>query len=152
MAQISNVESISSEIEGDDPEEVPSRSRYLRHIPDNVEVFDIQGPFFFGAVEQFKDRVFRALEHDIDYILLRMRLVPALDVSGLHVLEDFLSYCRHHNVTLLLCGVQAHPIKVIRRDKMFIEALGEDNICENIDAALVRIDDLEKQRKTIEYA
>lgn len=152
MAQISNVESISSEIEGDDPEEVPSRSRYLRHIPDNVEVFDIQGPFFFGAVEQFKDRVFRALEHDVDYILLRMRLVPALDASGLHVLEDFLSYCRRHNVTLLLCGVQAHPIKVIRRDKMFIEALGEDNICENIDAALVRIDDLEKQRKTIEYA
>lgn len=152
MAQISNVESISNEIEGEDPEELPARSRYLRHIPDNVEVFDVQGPFFFGAVEQFKDRVFRALEHDIDYVLLRMRLVPALDASGLHVLEDFLTYCQRHNVTLLLCGVQAHPIKVIRRDKMFITALGEDNICENIDAALLRIQNLEKQKKTIEYA
>ena len=152
MAQISNVESISNEIEGEDPEELPARSRYLRHIPDNVEVFDVQGPFFFGAVEQFKDRVFRALEHDIDYVLLRMRLVPALDASGLHVLEDFLTYCQRHNVTLLLCGVQAHPIKVIRRDKMFITALGEDNICENIDTALERIQNLEKQKKTIEYA
>lgn len=152
MAQISNVESISNEIEGEDPEELPARSRYLRHIPDNVEVFDVQGPFFFGAVEQFKDRVFRALEHDIDYVLLRMRLVPALDASGLHVLEDFLTYCQRHNVTLLLCGVQAHPIKVIRRDKMFITALGEDNICENIDTALERIQLLEKQKKTIEYA
>lgn len=152
MAQISNVESISNEIDGEDPEELPARSRYLRHIPDNVEVFDVQGPFFFGAVEQFKDRVFRALEHDIDYVLLRMRLVPALDASGLHVLEDFLTYCQRHNVTLLLCGVQAHPIKVIRRDKMFITALGEDNICENIDAALLRIQNLEKQKKTIEYA
>ncbi len=152
MAQISNVESISREADGVDEEEQPSRSRYLRHIPDNVEVFDIQGPFFFGAVEQFKDRVFRAVEHDIDYVLLRMRLVPALDASGLHVLEDFLSYCKRHNVTLLLCGVQPHPIKVIRRDAMLITALGEENICENIDTALERIKLLEKEKSTIEYA
>ncbi|MBO5683393.1 MAG: sodium-independent anion transporter, partial [Akkermansia sp.] len=54
MAQISNVESISRELEGEDPEEQPGRSRYLRHVPENVEIFDVQGPFFFGAVEQFK--------------------------------------------------------------------------------------------------
>lgn len=152
MAQVSNVEMITKEIEGEDPEEQPSRSRYLRHIPDNVEVFDIQGPFFFGAVEQFKDRVFRSIEPDMDYVLLRMRLVPTLDASGLHVLEDFLSYCRRRNITLLLCGVQAHPIKVIRRDSMFISDLGEDNICENIDTALERIQELEKLKKTVEYA
>lgn len=152
MAQISNVESISREADGIDEEEQPARSRYLRHIPDNVEVFDIQGPFFFGAVEQFKDRVFRALEHDIDYVLLRMRLVPVLDASGLHVLEDFSAYCKRHNVTLLLCGVQPHPIKVIRRDSMLINALGEANICENIDTALVRIAELEKESQSIEYA
>ena len=152
MAQISNVEAISRAVDGIDEEEQPARSRYLREIPDNVEVFDIQGPFFFGAVEQFKDRVFHALEHDIDYVLLRMRLVPALDASGLHVLEDFLSYCKRHNVTLLLCGVQPHPIKVIRRDTMLITALGEANICENIDAALERIQQLEGEKRTIEYA
>ena len=152
MAQVSNVETISREIEGDDPEEQPARSRYLRHIPDNVEVFDIQGPFFFGAVEQFKDRVFRSLEPDMDFVLLRMRLVPTLDASGLHVLEDFLSYCRRHNITLLLCGVQAQPLKVIRRDTMFISHVGEENICENIDSALERIQEIEKLRKTVEYA
>ncbi len=152
MAQVSNVETISREIEGEDPEEQPARSRYLRHIPDNVEVFDIQGPFFFGAVEQFKDRVFRSLEPDMDFVLLRMRLVPTLDASGLHVLEDFLSYCRRHNITLLLCGVQPQPLKVIRRDTMFISNVGEENICENIDAALTRIQELEKLRDTVEYA
>ena len=152
MAQVSNVETISREIEGEDPEEQPARSRYLRHIPDNVEVFDIQGPFFFGAVEQFKDRVFRSLEPDMDYVLLRMRLVPTLDASGLHVLEDFLSYCRRHNITLLLCGVQPQPLKVIRRDTMFITSVGEENVCENIDSALARIQEIEKMRKTVEYA
>lgn len=146
MAQISNVESVSNVL-GDDEEENPARSRYLRHIPDNVEVFDVQGPFFFGAVEQFKDRVFRSVEHDVDYILLRMRLVPALDASGLHALEDFLAYCGRRDITLLLCGVQPQPHKVIRRDKQFIAALTHDNICENIDAALVRIQELEAQKK-----
>ncbi len=152
MAQVSNVEAISHELEGIDPEEQPARSRYLRHIPDNVEVFDIQGPFFFGAVEQFKDRVFRSIEPDMDYVLLRMRLVPTLDASGLHVLEDFLAYCRRRDITLLLCGVQAQPAKVIRKDTLFITELGEENICENIDAALEHIQELEKKRRTVEYA
>ncbi len=149
MAKISNVESISREIEGEDPEEQPSRSRYLRHIPDNVEVFDVQGPFFFGAVEKFKDSVFRTMEDNIEYVLLRMRLVPALDASGLHVLEDFLAYCHRHNVTLLLCGVQKQPFKVIRKDSPFMSELHAENICENIDAALLRIAELEKQKKAM---
>ena len=149
MAQISNVESVSNVLE-DDEEENPARSRYLREIPDNVEVFDVQGPFFFGAVEQFKDRVFRSVEHDVDYILLRLRLVPALDASGLHALEDFQAYCGRRGITLLLCGVQKQPMKVIRRDREFMEVLTMENVCENIDAALERIKQLEKVRKTVE--
>lgn len=147
MAQISNVADITRELEGDDPEENPARSRYLRQVPDNVEIFDVQGPFFFGAVEQFKDMVFKTLEHDIEYVLLRLRLVPALDATGLHVLEDFLEYCHHHGITLLLCGVQDQPLNVINKDKPFISELHQENICENIDAALLRIAVLESNRK-----
>lgn len=147
MAQISNVADITNEIEGDDPEEVPERSRYLRQVPDNVEIFDVQGPFFFGAVEQFKDMVFRTLEHDIEYVLLRLRLVPALDATGLHVLEDFLEYCHENGVTLLLCGVQPQPMQVIRKDSPFVSELHMENICENIDAALARIHELDEAKK-----
>ena len=147
MAQISNVESLSKEISGEDPEEQPARSRYLRQVPDNVEIFDVQGPFFFGAVEQFKDMVFKTLEHDIDYVLLRLRLVPALDATGMHVLEDFLDHCRHHGITLLLCGVQPQPLDVISHDKAFIRGIHTENICENIDAALAHIAHLEEQKR-----
>ena len=140
-------ESISREVEGEDPEEMPARSRYLRHVPDNVEIFDVQGPFFFGAVEQFKDRVFRNLSREVDYVLLRMRLVPALDASGLHALEDFLAYCQRRDVTLLLCGVQKQPMKVIRRDSPFMSELHAENICENIDTALERISQLEQEKE-----
>ncbi len=148
MAQISNVESIRSELEGIDPAENPARSRYLRRIPDNVEVFDVQGPFFFGAVEQFKDIVFKTLEHDIDFVLLRLRLVPALDATGLHALENFLDYCHEHGIVLLLCGVQPQPMDVISHDSPFFNELHKENICEDIDAALVRIAELQAERDT----
>ncbi|MGN0837276.1 MAG: STAS domain-containing protein, partial [Akkermansia sp.] len=94
-----------------------------------------------------KDIVFKTLEHDIDYVLLRLRLVPALDATGLHVLEDFLEYCHHNGITLLLCGVQPQPMKVIRRDSPFFNELHAENICENIDAALERIQVLELERE-----
>lgn len=152
MAQVSNVEAINNELNGVDTEEQPSRSRYLRQVPDNVEIFDVQGPFFFGAVEQFKDIVFRSLHHNIDYVLLRLRLVPTLDATGLHALEDFLDHCQRHNITLLLCGVQRQPMKVIRRDAPFITKLTMDNVCENIDTALVRIRTLENQRAVERFA
>ena len=76
-----------------------------------------------------------------------MRLVPALDASGLHALEDFLAYCQRRDVTLLLCGVQKQPMKVIRRDSPFMSELHAENICENIDAALERINQLEQEKE-----
>ena len=147
MAQISNVEALRTEVAGDDPEEEPARSRYLRQIPENVEVFDVQGPFFFGAVEQFKDIVFKTVEHDIDYVILRLRLVPALDATGLHVLEDFLDYCHKNKVELVLCGVQPQPLKVIRRDSLFINELHNEHICKDIDASPARVAEIEAKKK-----
>lgn len=102
-----------------------------------MEVFDVKGPFFFGAVEQFKDQVLETLEHDTKVVILRMRLVPALDATGLNVLSDFCHQCREHGSTLLVCGVQPQPLDVIRHAPFYRE-LKRYNICENIDAALNR--------------
>ena len=111
--------------------------RVVAHIPEGVEVFDVKGPFFFGAVEQFKDQVLETLEHDTKVVILRMRLVPALDATGLNVLSDFCHQCREHGSTLLVCGVQPQPLDVIRHAPFYRE-LKRYNICENIDAALNR--------------
>ena len=68
-----------------------------------------------------------------------MRLVPALDATGLNVLSDFCHQCREHGCTLLVCGVQPQPLDVIRHAPFYRE-LKRYNICENIDAALIRAD------------
>lgn len=137
MAQISDVSAIKNELLDNDEEDDEDRSTAKLSIPEGVEVFDVKGPFFFGAVEQFKDQVLETLEHDTKVVILRMRLVPALDATGLNVLSDFCHQCREHGSTLLVCGVQPQPLDVIRHAPFYRE-LKRYNICENIDAALNR--------------
>ena len=137
MAQISDVSAIKNELLDNDEEDDEGRSAAKLDIPEGVEVFDVKGPFFFGAVEQFKDQVLETLEHDTKVVILRMRLVPALDATGLNVLSDFCHQCREHGSTLLVCGVQPQPLDVIRHAPFYRE-LKRYNICENIDAALRR--------------
>ncbi len=137
MAQLSGVKALHDEMLGDGKED-PSRSMSLRVVPEGVEVFDIQGPFFFGAVEHFKDIVLGELDRDVHYIVLRMRLVPAMDATGLNVLTDFAERCRARGVCLLLCGVQPQPLDTIRHAPVY-RMVKMQNICENIDAALARI-------------
>lgn len=139
LAHMSYVGSIRDEAAGKYTAEDPERSRYLRDIPDYVEVFDVQGPFFFGAVERFKDIVFSNLERGIKVIIIRLRLVPILDASGLHALEGLLEYCHKHGIELILCGLQPQPRRVIQRDSPFLNELHEENICANLDASLQRV-------------
>ncbi len=140
MAQISDVSAIKDELlDDEDAEDNGERSASRLNIPEGVEVFDVKGPFFFGAVEQFKDQVLETLEHDTKVVILRMRLVPALDATGLNVLSDFCHQCHEHGATLLVCGVQPQPLDVIRHAPFYRE-LKSYNICENIDAALIRAD------------
>lgn len=61
---------------GNDEEDDGNRSAAKLDIPEGVEVFDVKGPFFFGAVEQFKDQVLETLEHDTKVVILRMRWFP----------------------------------------------------------------------------
>ena len=138
MAQISNVCAITGKLPSfeDDPED-DSRSIQGKEIPDQVEIFDIQGPFFFGAVDAFKEQVINSLDHDIKIVILRMRLVPALDATGLHVLTDFFYQSREKGIKLLLCGVQTQPLNIIRHAP-FYHDLKKYNICPGIDAALER--------------
>ncbi len=138
MAQLSGVKALREEALGMESAEDPARSMSLRVVPEGVEVFDIQGPFFFGAVEHFKDIVLGEFDRDVRYVVLRMRLVPAMDATGLNVLTDFAERCHAHGITLLLCGVQEQPLDAIRHAPLY-RLVKMPNICENIDAALARI-------------
>ena len=113
-------------------------------IARHVSVYEINGPFFFGAANKFLD----SLENhkDCKVLILRMRSVPAIDATGFHALERIYDRCKKDGVQLILSHVQKHVLKTL--DKYgFVQKLGEDHICKNIDVSLMRAESIVSGRQ-----
>jgi SulP family sulfate permease len=107
-----------------------------KNVPDGVLVFRIEGPFFFGVAEKLESALARASRVP-RVVIFRVRAVPLIDATGLHALEIALEKFHRKRTQLLLSGVQPQPMKVLFHSG-FVDRIGLDNICANIDAALVR--------------
>jgi sulfate permease, SulP family len=133
MAEVSNVSVVTRELE--DEEEKPDPNAIdKRQIPDGVEVFEINGPFFFGAAKKFKDQM--AIVEDPPKVrIIRMRNVPAVDATGLQTLKDFYYDAKKHKTHLILSGVHTQPLYAMTQAGLF-DLYGEENIFGNIDDSL----------------
>ena len=110
----------------------------LKNVPSNAMVYEIFGPLFFGAASSFLDF---SNEKGKNVLILRMRNVPAMDISGEEVLEEVYTTCQKRGVTLLLSHVNEQPMHVIEKSG-FADKIGKENLCVNIDAALERAAEL----------
>jgi SulP family sulfate permease len=137
MAEVTNIRVLTHEFIDpvDDFETDPNAIR-RRVVPEGVQVYEITGPFFFGAAEMFKDRVGR-IAGKPKVLILRMRHVPAIDSTGLHALREVVRRTRHEGTLVILSDVHAQPVVALERSGMYDE-LGEENIQGNIDDALNR--------------
>lgn len=148
MAEIADVKEITAEIndqEGQAPDDPDATRR--KAIPAGVAVYEVQGPFFFGAVDRFKDIAFGGLRRDkVRLIVLRLRHVSAIDATGLNVLRDFCNQCQKRNLPLVLSGVQKQPYKAFEGDGL-VAQLGAPNVCRDIDSALIRVREILDEEK-----
>ena len=135
MAEVSNVSVITREIE-DEEEQPDPNSVDKKQIPEGVEVFEINGPFFFGAAKKFKDEM-AVVEEPPKVRIIRMRNVPAIDATGLQTLKDFYSDAKKHKTHMILSGVHTQPLYAMTQAGIF-DLYGEENIHGNIDDALDR--------------
>jgi sulfate permease, SulP family len=139
MAEVTNVSMVTRELaDGEEDENDPNAIR-RRAVPPGVEVFEISGPFFFGAAEQFKDTLNQVAKKP-KVLIIRMRDVPAIDSTGLHILHELSRRYRKEDTLLLLSDVHAQPMFAIVRHDM-LEDFGESNLFGNIDDALNRARD-----------
>ena len=83
-------------------------------LPDGVEVFRINGPFFFGVAGELLNTL-RRVGQSPKVIILRMRLVPLLDASGLQALEEFIRQAEISGAKVILSGVQPQPRSMLER-------------------------------------
>ena len=137
MAEVTNISVLTHEFTDpvDDFEHDPNAVR-SRVIPEGVQVYEITGPFFFGAAELFKDRVGR-IAGKPKVLIIRMRHVPAIDSTGLHALRELVHRSRKEGMLVILSDVHAQPVVALDRSGLYDE-LTEDNIHGNIDDALNR--------------
>jgi SulP family sulfate permease len=101
-----------------------------------VVVYEINGPFFFGAAETFKDTLARTMGKP-RILILRLRKVPAIDATGMHALRDVVRRSRKDGTLVLLSDVHAQPLVALGRSGL-LDEIGEECIFGNVDDALNR--------------
>ena len=110
-------------------------------VPKGTLVYEIEGPMFFAAADKFMTV---SVDKNTKVVILRMRSVPAMDVSALRKLEELYGMCKKKHITLLLSHVAEQPLKMMEKAG-FTGCVGEENFCPNIQAALHRAEMLCKK-------
>jgi SulP family sulfate permease len=114
MASISGAGYVTRMLATDEEEAEDPSAVAARQIPPGVEVFEVYGTFFFGAVSKFKDAL-ATVQVPPRVLIVRLREVIAIDATGLRTLEDLLEKTRRDGTALLLAGVHAQPLSALDR-------------------------------------
>lgn len=113
----------------------PSAEEALE-VPKDVEVFEIQGPFFFGIANRFEE-VTKLMGKRPKIRVLRMRRVPFMDVTGAHNLKMMIETCQQEGIILILSGVKTQVRETLQQLGLST-IIGEENICPDIHRAMER--------------
>ena len=138
MAETTEVKIISDEINPAE-EESDFQLGNLEHltIPEGVEVYEINGPYFFGAGNKFEE-IMGSLGHRRPRVrIIRMRKVPFVDSTGIHNLTNLCLMSQKEGIQVVLSGVNPMVQQTLHRAR-FDELVGTDNICSHINIALER--------------
>src|SRR5574344_2162709 len=103
-------------------------------IPKGVEVYEINGPYFFGIATRFEETMAQLGDRP-KVRIIRMRKVPFIDSTGIHNLTNLCRMSKRENIHIILSGVNEKVHNVLEKSG-FYDLLGEDNICKNINEAL----------------
>lgn len=118
--------------EENDPEHIS-----LKEVPKGTEVFEISGPMFFGAVDKLLRLKHQTMKKDTKVVIVRMRSVPAIDATAMNTLQDVTKDLADYGITVIFSHVLEQPRSIMEKSG-FIDTVGSDNFCENIDYALAR--------------
>ena len=106
-------------------------------VPEGVEVYEINGPYFFGIATKFEEMM-ASMGDRPKVRIVRMRKVPFIDSTGVHNLTNLCEMCQKDNIQVVLSGVNEKVHTVLQKTGFFYDLIGKENICPNINAALER--------------
>ena len=135
MAESTQIKVIADEIDPNDETDAEVHEEHLI-IPKGVEVYEINGPYFFGIANKFEE-LMAALDDHPRVRIIRMRRVPFIDSTGIHNLQNLCEISHREGTHIVLSGVTPNVYSVLEHNG-FCQLLGKDHICPNINVALDR--------------
>ena len=135
MAETTQIKVIADEIDPNDETDAVVHEEHLI-IPEGVEVYEINGPYFFGIANKFEELMSAMNDHP-KVRVIRMRRVPFIDSTGIHNLQNLCEMSHREGTHIVLSGVMPNVYTVLEHNG-FCRLLGKDHICPNINVALER--------------
>ncbi|HEY3288111.1 MAG TPA: SulP family inorganic anion transporter [Gemmatimonadaceae bacterium] len=115
-------------------------------VPPGVLIYEIDGPFFFGAAEKFRDTM-AEIERAPKVLVLDVARVNVLDATGLGVIRDLVKKGRHDRTSLILSGVHSQPMIALGKSDL-LDEIGDDNLVPTVEAAVRRAREMIAMRTT----
>lgn len=142
MAESTQIKVIADEIDPNDETDAEVHEEALT-IPEGVEVYEINGPYFFGIANRFEE-LMAELDNHPKVRIIRMRRVPFIDSTGIHNLQNLCEMSHREGTHIVLSGVTPNVYSVLEHNG-FCHLLGKDHICPNINVALERAEMIVKR-------
>jgi len=134
MAETTQVSVLTEEIDPNEENEINPLNLEHLNIPQGVEVYEINGPYFFGVASKFEDMMAR-MKDKPKVRIIRMRKVPFVDSTGMHNLQNLIEQSQRAGITVILSGVNDRVRNVLEHNR-FDRLIGAENICPDINVAL----------------
>ena len=143
VSEITDVKAVTDEI-NEESDMIKDNAEHLA-IPEGVEVYEINGPYFFGAGNKFEE-VMAAFGDRPKVRIIRMRKVPFVDSTGIHNLTNLCEMSHNEGIEVVLSGVCEKVHKQLEKAR-FYDILGNKNICSHINLALERANEIIGEKK-----
>ena len=143
VSEITDVKAVTDEI-NEESDMIKDNAEHLT-IPEGVEVYEINGPYFFGAGNKFEE-VMAAFGDRPKVRIIRMRKVPFVDSTGIHNLTNLCEMSHNEGIEVVLSGVCEKVHKQLEKAR-FYDILGNKNICSHINIALERANEIIGEKK-----
>lgn len=134
MSEVTKVGYVTRQMNDEDAAEEPMEDQ--AGIPDGVEIFEVNGPFFFGAAERFKSAL-GVVHQKPQVLILRMRHVLSIDATGIKALDEVIAKTQREGTHLILSGVHTQPLFALEKIGL-VDQIGRENLCENLDSSIKR--------------
>ncbi|MBL4932588.1 sulfate permease [Clostridium paridis] len=141
MAEISEVKYLLDDSEDEDVIELVDNV----NTPEDISIFEITGPFFFGAANKFVNAI-REMGNPSKILIIKMSKVPFMDSTAYHSFEMLYDICKKHHTKLIILDAQNQPMEMLKKYG-YVDIIGEENFCSSITEAIEQANWLEDGRE-----